>query len=291
MTSVSGPTTQVLHQLRPGVPVMARSPGILQVGLVDRAARVPDVAEVRRLLTGLTRSGGAPAPAGQEPAASEAFHRLVDAGLAVSVPPGPPDPSMTALLAQSGPDAVRRHAARATSPIAVEAPAGLKAVVKALLDQAGLCIASDAQEPAAHLIMVGGAIDRDRLDPFVRSSTPHLVVAGDAAGVRVGPFVSPGVTACLRCVDAHESLRDERLPLLLAQAAEQTRHRPGPRDPVLDQLALSWAVRDLARFVEGDQPSTWSTTVDVGPTGTPTVTAWGRHPYCGCAWDGFLDLP
>ena len=51
------------------------------------------------------------------------------------------------------------------------------------------------------------------------------------------------------------------------------------------------AVRDLAGFVDGEEPSTWSTTVDLGPSGAPVLTRWGRHPWCGCAWDGFLDLP
>ncbi len=106
----------------------------------------------------------------------------------------------------------------------------------------------------------------------------------------MGPFVEPGRTACLRCVDAHEALADERRPLLIAQAATAAIRQPPPRDPVLDALALAWAVRDLCRYVEGDEPSTWSTTCDLSPAGLPDAVRWGRHPDCGCAWDAVLVL-
>jgi len=142
-----------------------------------------------------------------------------------------------------------------------------------------------------HLVVVTGTVDREVLDPLTRGTVPHLVVSGGAAGRRVGPFVEPGRTACLRCVDAHESLRDPRRPLLVAQAADQAAEVPPPRDPLLDQLALAWAVRDVVRYLEGDEPSTWSTTVDIGPGGVPAAVRWGRHPWCGCSWDAVLELP
>lgn len=273
--------------LRPGTPVLSRSPGVLQVGLVGPCLRLPDVPDVRRLLDDLA------GPAGHGPAddltaeAARALTRLVEAGLAV---PAAPEVSRH-LLAQAGPDAVRRQAVHASSTIAVDAPAGARAVLDPLLAAAGLRVAPAPEDGTVLLVVADGPLARERLDPLVRASVPHLLVSGDASGVRIGPFVGPGRTACLRCVDAHESLHDHRLPLLVAQAARQSAQRPPPRDPVLDRLALAWAVRDLTRFVEGEEPSTWSTTVDLGPLGAPALTRWGRHPWCGCAWDGFLDLP
>lgn len=140
-----------------------------------------------------------------------------------------------------------------------------------------------------HLVVTQGPVDRERLDPLIRGSVPHLVLGGAASRRRIGPFVVPGRTACLRCVDAHEALHDTRLPLLTCQAARSATDRPPPTDPLLDQIALAWAVRDLCRYVEGDEPSTWSTTVDLGPRGLAQQARWGRHPDCGCAWD-VIDL-
>lgn len=286
-----------LPLLRPGTPVLARSPGVLQVGLSGPSLRLPDLPEIRRLLTDLGGPGdrapggrGTPGPADLSPAAADALDRLHGAGLVVPAT-DPHDPELTTLLAQAGADGVRRHAARAVPGLAVEIPDRLRTTLDPLLAAAGLRPAARSDEVRVRLVVTDGPVVRDRLDPLVRSSLPHLLVTGDATALRVGPFVQPGRTACLRCVDAHESLHDQRLPLLMAQAAAQCAERPPPRDPVLDHLALAWATRDLARYLEGEEPSTWSTTVDLGPAGAPEVTRWGRHPYCGCAWDGFLDLP
>ncbi|MFC5728027.1 hypothetical protein [Nocardioides vastitatis] len=281
--------------LRPGAPVMARSPGILQVGLDEPTARVPDDPSVTRLLRALGRPGGVPAEPDQlPPPAAAALTTLYDAGLVVPVPSTEhgADPSMVALRAQFGPDAVRRRAARDATAIAVRADPATRSILDPLLAAAGVRAARAAEEPAAAtLVVTAGPVAREAVDPLTRGSVPHLLVTGGASGRRVGPFVDPGRTACLRCVDAHEALRDPRRPLLVIQAAAEASAHPPPRDPVLDHLALAWAARDLARYLEGDEPSTWSTTVDIGPLTAPQVTRWGRHPYCGCAWDAILELP
>ena len=281
--------------LRPGAPVMARSPGVLQVGLDEPTVRLPDAPEVRRLLTRLAGPDGASADLAEHPApATGALAALTAAGLVVPIPVDErpaTDTRTLALRAQFGPDAVRRHAARLAAPVAVRAHPAVALVLPAVLESAGLRTTNDPGEAAVRLVVTTGPVARESLDPLVRASVPHLLVTGSAAGVRVGPFVDPGRTACLRCVDAHEAEHDPRRPLLLAQAATHAADRPPPRDPVLDQLALAWAARDLARYLEGDEPSTWSTTVDLGPTDSPAVTRWGRHPYCGCSWDAVIELP
>ncbi len=107
----------------------------------------------------------------------------------------------------------------------------------------------------------------------------------------VGPFVVPGRTACLRCLDAHHTDADPAWPLLVRQyAAACSRDRadgaPEPVDPLLATLALAWAARDLAAYVDGGRPSTWSTTVTLHPRPDEVESqAWLRHPACSCSWD------
>lgn len=283
MTSALGTRRLVL---RPGTPVLARSPGIVQVGLDAPAVRLPDEPAVRALLADLLRPRGLPEETEADPGVLD---RLRAAGLLVVVPDGAAGAAEQVLRAQFGPDAVRRHAARPRgTAVAVDAPPGTAAVLAPLLDAAGL---RHTETASVHLVVSAGPLDRERLDPLVRAGTPHLVVSGAAAGRRIGPFVEPGRTACLRCVDAHEALADVRRPLLLAQAARSAQTRPPPLDPVLDALVLAWAVRDLCRYLEGDAPSTWSATYDLGPRDAPVATPWGRHPDCGCAWDELTLLP
>lgn len=289
------PTRPSHLTLRPGTPVLARSPGVLQVGLDRPFLRVPDDPATRSLLAALNRPGGVPRdPDLLPPASGRLLDDLQHAGLLVSLPDDQPlgDTRTVTLRAQFGADAARRVRAREEAVVAVWADPATNTVVAALLERHGLRRTTcDDLDASAHLLVTSGPLDREVADPLVRGSVPHLLVSGGAAGRRVGPFVEPGRTACLRCVDAHEALHDVRRPLLLAQAARAAREQPPPLDPVLDELALAWAVRDVARYVEGDEPSTWSTTVDIGPVAAPEVVRWGRHPECGCAWDGFTLLP
>jgi hypothetical protein len=281
--------------LRPGTPVLARSPGVLQVGLDEPGVRVPDEPAVRSLLSALGAGRGVTEPLDElDPESAGLLERLRAAGLVVVVPDGEgvADPADVLLRAQFGPDAVRRRAARARAVVAVRAAPAAEPVLGPLLERAGLrrTAGADVEDATVHLVVGNGPVDRERLDPLVRASLPHLVVSGAAGGRRLGPFVDPGRTACLRCVDAHEALHDARRPLLVAQAARAAAETPPPVDPVLDLLVLAWAVRDLTRFVEGDLPSTWSTTYDVGPALGPDRVRWGRHPDCGCAWDDAATL-
>jgi len=58
-----------------------------------------------------------------------------------------------------------------------------------------------------------------------------------------------------------------------------------PDDPVLEALAVTWAVRDALRYLAGGTPSTWSATVALDVELDPHRESWSRHPHCGCAWD------
>ncbi|HWI43673.1 MAG TPA: hypothetical protein VNS81_08630 [Nocardioides sp.] len=278
--------------LRPGMPVLARSVGVLQVGLDAPTVLLSDEPGVRQLLDALGRPGGVLPGDELVPSAAAALRALLDAGLVLDVGSGPAaDAPLVALRAQFGPDAVRRQAARVAATVAVRADPAAWPPLDAALSAAGLRVATGQDEPAVHLVVAAGPVARESVDPLTRASLPHLVVSGAATGRRVGPFVEPGRTACLRCVDAHESLADPRRPLLLAQSAALAAERPPPCDPVLDQMAFAWAARDLARYLEGDEPATWSATADIGPASGPVLTPWGRHPYCGCSWDALIELP
>ena len=118
-------------------------------------------------------------------------------------------------------------------------------------------------------------------DQWIVDSLPHLVVRPGADSVTVGPFVDPGVTACLRCLAAAAS------PATSAAGAY------ADVDPALLTLGLGWAVRDLATWQSGELPTTWSSTVTIGADLEPVITRWPRHPHCGCAWavlDGVVDV-
>jgi hypothetical protein len=277
--------------LRPGLRVVRRDDDHLQVGL-SPAQRVvlPDVPEVRGLLDDL-RVGRRPAIDGPETRrwcqALATRGLLVDAqDVARSLAGATDRQAVLASFAQAGPEAPTRLASRRQAPIAIAADEPWRAAVLRLAATAGLTLAGSRESPVARLVVnAGGEPVRADLDPLMRAGAPHLVVTNVAARVTVGPFVAPGLTACLRCVDAHHSDADPGHAMIV----DQHRPRPGePCDPVLMHLALAWSVRDLVTYVEGQSPATWSATVTFDAGLAVDRREWTRHPRCGCSWGDAL---
>ena len=146
-----------------------------------------------------------------------------------------------------------------------------------------------ATTDVAALVGVGEP-QRDLIDDWMRTGTPHVLVRLSEGSATVGPFVVPGRTACLRCLDAHHTDADPSWPLLVAQYASLSRRDrsdgvPEPVDSILANLALTWAARDIASYAEGLRPSTWSATLRFDPHLTSIENrAWLRHAECGCGW-------
>ena len=286
--------------LLPGTHVLRRHDGRVQVGLDPRQAVLlpagSDVALARL-------AEGAPL----EPA----LLPLVDAGLLVerrtvtALVHGVAEtqaPAVAALVRAHGADAATAWAARSAAEVRVVAHgAGGEALAdraELLLTEAGLASTTDVAGPPSRdgpALLVGvGQPDRELVDDWMRRGVPHLVVRMAEGHAVVGPFVDPGRSACLRCVDAHHTDVDPTWPLLVRQHAAATRPGrtgadplapPEPVDPLLATLALAWAVRDLTSWVEGVAPSLLSSTLTLDPVlADVDVRTWTRHPGCGCSW-------
>jgi hypothetical protein len=172
---------------------------------------------------------------------------------------------------------------RARCRVHLDVPDGVLPPVLRLVGESGLRLARSDAEVSVALVWSEGDPPRARLDDWMRSGTPHLVVREGPGGPLLGPYVVPGVTACLRCVDAHLGEQDPRRALVVEQVATTPPLRPFEPDPALRALAVAWTVRDLVAAAEGGVPATWSATVALGLL-PPTVTAYRRHLHCGCAW-------
>jgi bacteriocin biosynthesis cyclodehydratase domain-containing protein len=165
-----------------------------------------------------------------------------------------------------------------------------------LLERAGVRVVPAGARADAVLLGGVGELDRDRLDPLVRDGTSHLVVRLVDGAALLGPFVVPGVTACLRCIDAQRSITDPDLvPVTSRYVRATSRARadgvPDLTDPVLGALAAAWAVRDVVAHLDGRRPATWSRTVFLDPDPSVRVEEdWSRHPECGCCWSALAPL-
>jgi bacteriocin biosynthesis cyclodehydratase domain-containing protein len=131
-----------------------------------------------------------------------------------------------------------------------------------------------------------GAPETAALNELVRSGVPHLRVLVREATAVVGPFVLPGSTSCLRCLDLHRSDRDAAWPVIAAQlAAANSRTGAEACDVALATLAASITALQVLAFVDGGDPATRNGTLEIAlPDWRVRRRSWRAHPSCGCCW-------
>jgi hypothetical protein len=125
---------------------------------------------------------------------------------------------------------------------------------------------------------------------LMRGDVPHLAVKADEAIGVVGPLVSPGRSACLRCIDLAKAGRDQAWPLILAQACRPPGAAPGvsPRacDTVLAAATAALASAQALAFI--DRAGPWP---PVAANGTLELVlpdwqwrrrTWQPHAACTC---------
>lgn len=142
-----------------------------------------------------------------------------------------------------------------------------------------------------HVLLGVGEPPRSLLEPLHREFVPHLVVRLVEGEALVGPFVLPGLSPCLRCLDAHLVDEDPAWALLVEQYSRAARRGdradgvPEPVDAALASLAVAWAAREVATYAEGGAPETLATTVRLrARTGTVETREWRPHERCACTW-------
>lgn len=288
--------------LRPGIHLLTRTDGSLQLGLDPAAAVVlDDSPALRSALLG----------AGTEEAGVAELHemglvvdeRTVLPLLAEGRPGGVPRAAASALARSAGPAAGEAAARREGCTVEVRgfghpAAAGLVGSAEHLLATSGVRTTGGTtgrrrargRGPRLGLLVGAGEPDRELADPWLRERIPFMVVRLVEGRAVLGPFVDPGRTACLRCVDAHHTDSDPDWPLLVRQVAQAcVRDRadgvPEPVDPALGEVAVAWACRDLLTHLDGGTPTTWSATLRLdADLGGVERRPWQRHPECACCW-------
>jgi bacteriocin biosynthesis cyclodehydratase domain-containing protein len=127
-------------------------------------------------------------------------------------------------------------------------------------------------------------------DDLVRSGDPHIVVGVREATAVIGPFVIPGASACLRCLELHRSDRDPAWPLIAAQlAADGHRSWVEACDVTLATLAASVCALQVLTFIDGSEPAAVDGTLELAlPDWRIRRRSWSPHPACGCCWPGRL---
>lgn len=127
---------------------------------------------------------------------------------------------------------------------------------------------------------------RDASDEVMSVGLPFLCVGvRELVGV-VGPFVVPGRTACIRCIDLSRS----QLEPCWATLVDSANHNPIPGGccpPSLVAVTAGYAAQEVALWASGSLPVSCDALVEI-PHGLGPVHTRGYepHPHCGCGWFG-----
>lgn len=136
------------------------------------------------------------------------------------------------------------------------------------------------QTRPAVTVLAGETVEADRpwASALTEAGLPHLVVHNEGDRSVVGPFVVPGRTACLRCIDLARRDRDPAWPLVVAQLQHLAAH-PRPLDVA---WASAMAAAQVRRFLSGGRPETCDATVELAPHHGLELREWTPHPDCPC---------
>ncbi len=129
-----------------------------------------------------------------------------------------------------------------------------------------------------------GVADGARARLLMAAEVPHLSVVVREGDVLVGPFVRPGASACLRCLDLHRTDADPGWPVVAAQLAAMPTTRQPVEESVLAAVGGALAAGQVLAELDGRRPATVGACLEIAlPDVVPRVRSWTVHPECGCA--------
>jgi hypothetical protein len=200
--------------------------------------------------------------------------------------------SVACLLAASGIGRVTCRDPRPAGPADL-APAGLhladlgvpreRAAARAIRRVAPETRTAD-EHSRPDLALLTAPPDPRLITQLMEEGVPHLAVtAGEAIAV-VGPLVTPGRSACIRCLDLTRRDRDPAWPLIAAQLAGAEPPTPAC-DAVLAAAAATQGAAQALAFIDdldAGTPVMNGTLELVMPDWRWRRRTWPMHYDCGC---------
>ncbi len=145
--------------------------------------------------------------------------------------------------------------------------------------------ALDATDPDLLLVVTCGEPARPVFDEARRQGLPHLMVVLDEDRVRVGPYIAPGLTPCLTCLDLNRAEWDAAWPALLPQLGRTPWAVAAPVVAApLRYAAAAEVGAEVLAVAGGTRPRTAGRVLALGPAHDARTT-WpvAFHHRCGCA--------
>ncbi len=252
-------------------PLVWRSPRCLQLGVDPRLAVLDDVTDgdarlIDALTAGVTRTGLGTLAAQAGVAAHRVDEVLEAVAPALERQPSPGDDSTGAW--RRPPIAIVGRGAAAARVAGVLGEAGHPVVLGESITRVG------GRRPGAAVLVSGYVVDPREHQRWLRRDIAHLPIVFGEVAVTIGPFVVPGVTACLTCVERRRSADDPAW----SAVAPQLWGRSAPTETAA--LATEAAVETL-RMLRSRSVDGLAVRLDV-TNGERCERVWQPSEQCGC---------
>ncbi|MCP3798519.1 hypothetical protein NLX83_04535 [Allokutzneria sp. A3M-2-11 16] len=300
-------------RLLPGLPVLWRGDGTVQIGLDPRYAVVvdrlsPDMVRVLRELDGrhtLDRLLDLGAQDGSAETRSELaglLSALDGAGVldrdSTGSPCAPQREPPPGLIADAGIWALRTGRAcadilaeRGRTTVHVHGSGRVADALAAILRSAGLGtvrrIAKRSRSIPDFAVLIGSVVqDHPLRTTLMADGVPHLAVELHEVSAHIGPFVVPGRTSCLTCVDLRRSERDPAWGVVSSQLGTLS----PPDELICAHGAAVVAAGQLLLMLShsggaAGLPPTWNGSLELDPV-RGKVFQRALPPRQGCACGG-----
>ncbi|MEV4412070.1 hypothetical protein [Catellatospora sp. NPDC049609] len=196
---------------------------------------------------------------------------LLDAGVGkVGLVAAPGD---AAVVTGTGPERPKDGIPRAT---AGSGAAGRRPPASGPTSRPGPPTAMLRATDATFLVQVGYAVAARG----TRRRVPHLALGVRDGIAVVGPLVPATGGPCLRCLDLHRTDRDPGWPALAAQLAAGS--GADPCSAATRLTAAGFAAAEVLAHLDGAEPTTVGTTVEINGVRPWRRRTWTPHPACDC---------
>lgn len=143
--------------------------------------------------------------------------------------------------------------------------------------------AGGSVEPDVVVVVFDEVADSMRTARLMSEGVPHLAVTVREGDVVVGPFVEPGRSPCLTCLDLHRTDQDSGWADVAPQLRRAGRLAPPAVDSSLAALAGALTAAHVLARLDGFRPATTGASIEVSlPDALPRLRRWEMHPDCGC---------
>jgi len=140
-----------------------------------------------------------------------------------------------------------------------------------------------SRHPDLCVLIAHHAVNPIYYQRLMRHDVAHIAIVLSEGRATVGPFVIPGQTPCLQCLDLHRLDIDPAWPMLATQLMNIELDEQCPEESVLAGLVAHLGAGQILSAIAGSQPLTTAATMELTVTDyVPALREWSIHPDCGC---------